>query len=631
MRKNVFTPVIGAALLVLISGTMAIRMGFAGASFFPSLNTNNPALARVAPQLNPGQRKLARRVVLVIIDGLRLKESYQIPYLNRLRKLGVDAKATSHYPTFSRPNHVGIATGVPPRWSGVRSNDYDEAVHVDSLMHRIRASKMRSAYVADMSNGLPVMFSKKNGDRYDNPFDDIHYVRWPGGFVAASKQCVTRGYELVILLPGYVDAAGHEYGGDSPEYRKAALRSGTDLELAMGGLDLRRDAIIVTADHGHTDGGGHGGTEPEVLNVPLIMAGKGIRPGSSIVDAQLQDVAPTVSALLGIPAPGHGTGRALTEALEMTRAERTLQAEHDTRRVERNNLVNLSWAKDAAAKRANKRLWRLPIVLTLFALAFGLMFFGVRIGALKFDWRVIVIALPAFPVTYYLVLGLFGQNFSPSFIPARGSVVGVLFRFGLISTASHIIACWYALRGRVVLRERLAAANGLTMCGLVVSLFPAGLAWAWHTGPFVELPSEGLLVLIPGTFVAVGCFAMAAGISLGLEIVVFFARAVDPRVKLRRLESAAAKMRERIDSEGDGIPVLADDEADGDSDDGDVDDGDGDGNADDGNADDGNAGKATPGEPTDNPDDESDEPDRIAPAPGTDAPYPGASESSQDA
>lgn len=554
MRKNPFTPVIGAALLLMTAGTTAIHMGTEAAAFFPSLNTNDPGIARVPPQLSPTQRQLARRVVLVIVDGLRLRESYRVPYLNRLRQLGVDAEATAHYPTFSRPNHVGIVTGVPPRWSGVRSNDYDEPVQLDSLMDRARAAGMRSAFVADVSNSLPVMFSNRTGERHDNAFEDIHYVRWPDGFVRASELAVDRGWELVILLPGYVDTAGHEHGGDSPEYRAAVSRSGTDLERALGNLDLSLDAIIVTADHGHTDRGGHGGTEPEVLQVPLIMAGKGVRPGASVVGAKLRDVAPTVAALLGIPAPGHGTGRALTEALEFSGAERSLLAEYDTRRIEHNDAVNATWVDEATARRADKRLKRLPIVIILFVLAIGLMFVGARIGALKFGWRVIAIALPAFPVTYYMALGLFGQNFSPSVVPERGNVVGILFRFGLISTAAHIVVSWYALRGRVVLRERLAAANGLTMCGLVVSLLPASMAWAWYTAPFVELPSEDLLVLIPGTLVAVACFAVAAGVSLGLEIVVFFARAVDPRVRLRRLEEAAARVRERIASDGDSAP-----------------------------------------------------------------------------
>jgi len=44
--------------------------------------------------------------------------------------------------------------------------------------------------------------------------------------------------------------------------------------------------------------------------------------------------------------------------------------------------------------------------------------------------------------------------------PARpGDALGVLFRFGLVSTAVQVMAGWIAMRGRVVLRDRLAAAN----------------------------------------------------------------------------------------------------------------------------------------------------------------------------
>ena len=43
-----------------------------------------------------------------------------------------------------------------------------------------------------------------------------------------------------------------------------------------------------------------------------------------------------------------------------------------------------------------------------------------------------------------------------------------------------------------------------------------------------------------------GRHALAVAVTLGLEIVVFFARAVDPRVRLRRLERAAQRERRRI-------------------------------------------------------------------------------------
>ena len=83
------------------------------------------------------------------------------------------------------------------------------------------------------------------------------------------------------------------------------------LRVAFAGIDLTRDTVIVTADHGHVSRGGHGGAEPEVSSVPLVLAGKGIVPGASARNAQLVDVAPTVAALLGVPAPGQDRDGAL--------------------------------------------------------------------------------------------------------------------------------------------------------------------------------------------------------------------------------------------------------------------------------------------------------------------------------
>ncbi|MBL8058238.1 MAG: hypothetical protein JNK29_16155 [Anaerolineales bacterium] len=48
----------------------------------------------------------------------------------------------------------------------------------------------------------------------------------------------------------------------------------------------------------------------------LIMAGPGVRGGGALGDAHLRDVAPTVLALLGEPAPADLDGRVLAEALQ---------------------------------------------------------------------------------------------------------------------------------------------------------------------------------------------------------------------------------------------------------------------------------------------------------------------------
>src|SRR5439155_6068299 len=103
---------------------------------------------------------------------------------------------------------------------------------------------------------------------------------------------VLRGMEdLVVVIHDKVDRAGHLYGA-AAEYGKAILQANRVVEKLVAGLDLTRDAVVVTSDHGHLDRGGHGGGEPEVEQVPLVAAGAGIRPGR-YADAQLTDVGPT--------------------------------------------------------------------------------------------------------------------------------------------------------------------------------------------------------------------------------------------------------------------------------------------------------------------------------------------------
>src|SRR6185503_18413434 len=149
----------------------------------------------------------------------------------------------------------------------------------------------------------------------------------------AGSALATGNADLVVLLVGAVDAAGHARGGDSPEYRDAAAMADHAIARVLARIDLVQDAVIVTADHGHTGRGGHGGIEPEVLGVPLVMAGSGVRAGASPQDAHLADVAPTVAALLGLPAPGHGLGRTMTELLTLDDTAIRARAEADAVRL----------------------------------------------------------------------------------------------------------------------------------------------------------------------------------------------------------------------------------------------------------------------------------------------------------
>ena len=64
-----------------------------------------------------------------------------------------------------------------------------------------------------------------------------------------------------------------------------------------------------------TTRGAHGSTRE--LQVPLLIAGAGVRVGAVPKDAKLVDVAPTIAALLGVRPPVDAQGRALAESLNV--------------------------------------------------------------------------------------------------------------------------------------------------------------------------------------------------------------------------------------------------------------------------------------------------------------------------
>ena len=551
--------VVAAALILLALGSVgAIQAGLTGASFMQDLELVQPPLAKIEPAIHEaGTPRLARRVYLVIIDGLRSDRSYELTFLDSLRRAGLDLEAQSHYPTWSRPNYVSILAGVPPPASGVRTNHHATPVTLDTLMDRAHAAHLLVATATDYAV-LPQLFLRPAASRVAaippeqleeldidtmqeplaptiidapestlvSPFDDARYVPWPGGFASAGSALVAGGKaDLVVLLVSSVDIAGHAHGADSTEYRTAAESADRALARVLGRVDLAQDAIVVVADHGHTGKGGHGGVEPEVLSVPLILAGAGIDKTGTADDPHLIDIAPTVAALLGIPAPGHGLGKTLTHVLALDGAARArLEAADAARLLTTEHVVAVADAR-AADELTRHRALRLAIVGLCTVLAGALAWLMVRRGALQFHVRVLLTAVPAFFVAYYGLIGTIGQRFSPSLVPAQGHLALQMAKYGIAAMVIQVAASLWALRDQGTLARRLAAANGIAWTGLVLAMLPAGLLWAFFPAPYVAVPGPFWLVLIPAGQVAVACAAITIALTLALEVIIFAARA----------------------------------------------------------------------------------------------------------
>ncbi len=552
--------VVAAAIGLLIVGMIgAVQAARAGASFMFDLEQVTPALARTGPFVPDAQTpRISRRVFLVIVDGLALDRSYELPFLDELRRRGVDSEASSHYPTWSRPNYVSILTGVPPVASGVRTNHHGTPVQLDTLMDRAHAARLYVAMATDY-DVLPRLFLRKRGDARApippetmedaqaeldeievdeaaagvrapdadlvSPFDDARYAPWPGGFSEAGAALAAGHADLVVMLVGAVDAAGHAHGGASDEYRLASEVADRALARVLEHADLAEDTIIVVADHGHTERGGHGGIEPEVLAVPLVAAGAGITPGATPKNARLIDIAPTVSALLAMPAPGHGLGRTLVEILSLSPEDSARRMFADNARLTATTAIVAAAEARAAVARLAHRAARFALVGGAAGLAIVLAVFLRRRRVLHFDMRVLLVTVPAFFIVYYALIGLLGQRFSPSLLPAQGHLAGTLIRYGLAATTVQLLANLWALRNKPTLADRLASASGIAWIGLMLAIVPAGLVWAFYPPPYVTLPGPAWLVMIPAVEVAVACAAVTFALTLAIEVIIFAARA----------------------------------------------------------------------------------------------------------
>jgi hypothetical protein len=358
----------------------------------------------------------------------------------------------------------------------------------------------------------------------ESPFDDARYAPWPGGFSEAGEALTAGNGELIVMLVGAVDVAGHVHGGQSPHYRDAALIADHALSRALAGIDLDRDAVIITSDHGHTNRGGHGGIEPEVITVPFIAAGAGIKQGAGVTDARLIDIAPTVSALLGIAAPGHGLGRTLVEILAIDDATIMARKVADSQRMTMTGAVVAGAEAAAEIDVLENRALRIALVAGGAALAFVLATILIRRRVLRLDIRVLLVSVPAFFVVYYGLLGVVGQRFSPSLLPAKGHLAATMAQYGLAAMLVQLLFSLWALRVHRTLAARLAAANGIAWMGLMLAMIPAGLAWAFFPPPYVSVPPPLWLVLIPAVEVAVACAAVSVALTLMVELIIFASR-----------------------------------------------------------------------------------------------------------
>jgi predicted AlkP superfamily pyrophosphatase or phosphodiesterase len=258
------------------------------------------------------------KVILVLSDGLRFDTAVAgMGYLGHMveTKLASLYKVTGELPSISRPMYETVHTGLPVHAHGIVSNSIVRLSSQPNIFKSAcEAGKTTAAaayyWFSELYNRSP--FDKIEDREVDNESLPIQHGRfytqdeYPDIELFATAGMLVRRFNPAYLLvhPMGMDHIGANYGSDSAEYRNHAIQQ--DLWLAPYLKEWTECGynVLVTGDHGMNTDKAHGGTTPDVREVPLYL----IRPsiaglGDTLkVVSQLQ-VAPTICRLLEIEIP----------------------------------------------------------------------------------------------------------------------------------------------------------------------------------------------------------------------------------------------------------------------------------------------------------------------------------------
>ena len=428
----------------------------------------------------PAGSPLTGRLVLVVLDGIRVDAVTEMDFLSALSRRGSSGIVRTGQPSLSNPSRAVIATGAWAEVNGVTNNSGYAAPAVDSIFSLAKRAGVPQA--AAGSRFWPRAFGAYLGDRVlahqkgtkigDGPSE---LIEWQQKTCTSDIEFLDKqGHGLIVLDLTAADSAGHDFGGKSAEYLETAKAVDDCLRQVVGAFDDGQTTFLITSDHGHIQhrgGGGHGGGEEEVLQVPLVLFGRAIRENSGWKGDQV-DIAPTICALLGLPLPATNQGGILWHSLDASGGD---EAELRRRELQQRELAAAK-LPDREQGLKQERRERSPWAAGFFTLFSAvLVWTGVR-RPRSAGW--LAAAVLVYYGFYYLLFWMFGLGYSLSAV-GRQEYLGRFFALDLGAAAIALAgASWF-------LASRLTTWRAMLLLDLAV-LVSATLAlqvtaiYFWH-------------------------------------------------------------------------------------------------------------------------------------------------------
>lgn len=258
---------------------------------------------------------MTTKVLLIVLDGLRWDVAQtSMGYLAHLLETHQASlyKVQAELPTLSRPLYEVLLTGTPVSVNGIGANDEVRLSHQTSVFHLAVAAGLTTAAAAyswfsELYNRVPFQpWCDRDQHHLDLPIQHGRFYwqdSYPDSHLFADAEMLRQAHDpdFMLVHPMGIDDAGHRYGSDSPEYRGSALAADSLLSHYVPRWREAGYTLLITADHGMNADGQHGGTLPDVREVPLFCISQAFTPGTYLEGLSQLAIAPLLCRLLGLP------------------------------------------------------------------------------------------------------------------------------------------------------------------------------------------------------------------------------------------------------------------------------------------------------------------------------------------
>lgn len=259
------------------------------------------------------------KAILVVCDALR--DDTAADYMGYLEHL-VEVRRATRYsvigelPSMSRPIYETLHTGLTSSEHGITNNAVVRRSNVPNVFQCAREAGLVTAAAAycwysELYNRAP--YDIVNDREVDDETLSIQHGRFyrednfPDIEVFAAGAMLARRFypDYLLIHPMMIDTVGEAYGANSPQYRKQVIVQDQILANLIPEALQADYTVLVTADHGMSDDTStHGGTRPEMRNVPLyIVKPDGQGDGRRAETLSQLQIAPTLLTLLGLAVP----------------------------------------------------------------------------------------------------------------------------------------------------------------------------------------------------------------------------------------------------------------------------------------------------------------------------------------